>query len=347
MSSQSTDRRRFLTSGTLGVGSVALAWLLKQDGLLAEPSRPELEPQHFDLRPKKPPLPAQAKAMISLFMQGGPSHLDLFDPKPTLVRLNGTNYAAGDIKPDSVKEASSELLASPWKFERRGQCGMEISELLPHVGEVVDDITLIRSMYTGVNNHEPSIYSLNTGRSVPGRPALGSWLTYGLGSESQDLPAFVVLTDPAGSPVLGPSNWSNAWLPAMYQGTVVRPREPRIANLDPPARLKGRPQKRYLAYLAELNRQHYESHSRESELEARIASYELAARMQTAAKSASTSARRPRPPANCTAWTTRSRKIMARVPDCPAAHRTGSPLRSDLHQKPVLGSSWPDSQGPA
>ncbi len=223
--------------------------------------------------------------MISLFMQGGPSHLDLFDPKPTLTRLNGTNFT-GEIRYDSLKEASAEILASPWKFEKRGQSGMEVSELLPHIGQIVDDITLIRSMHTGVNNHEQSIYALNSGRPVPGRPALGSWLTYGLGSESQDLPAFVVLTDPDGLPVVGPSQWSNAWLPPMFQGTVVRPREPRISNLDPPPRLKGRPQERYLQYLAELNREHLELHSRENELEARIASYELAARMQTAAKAA-------------------------------------------------------------
>jgi hypothetical protein len=163
---------------------------------------------------------------------------------------------------------------------------MELSELLPHLGHVADDITLIRSMRTGVNNHGQSIYSLHNGRITGGRPVLGSWLTYALGSESQDLPAFVVLTDPGGLPVLGTDCWSNGWLPSLYQGTVVRPREPRILNLDPPPRLDGLPQERYLEFLHEINERHAAEHPGESDLTARIASYELAARMQTAAKEA-------------------------------------------------------------
>jgi hypothetical protein len=179
-----------------------------------------------------------------------------------------------------------KLLASPWKFAKHGQSGTAVSELLPHLAKIVDDITVIRSMHTGVNNHGQSIQALNTGRIFSGRPALGSWMTYGLGSENQNLPAFVVLTDPEGLPVEGVTNWSNGWLPSLYQGTVVRPREPRILNLDPPPQLKGAPQQRNLAYLERLNRQHLERHPGELDLEARIASYELAARMQTAAKEA-------------------------------------------------------------
>ncbi|MCX6883266.1 MAG: DUF1501 domain-containing protein, partial [Verrucomicrobia bacterium] len=136
------------------------------------------------------------------------------------------------------------------------------------------------SMTTGVNNHGESLYALNTGRTQAGRPSLGSWLTYGLGCETQDLPAYVVLTDAGGLPVLGTHNWSNGWLPALYQGTVVRSREPRILNLDPPPHLKGLPQERYLEYVAKLNREHLAKHPGETDLEARIASYELAARMQ-------------------------------------------------------------------
>ena len=163
---------------------------------------------------------------------------------------------------------------------------MELSELLPQLGTIADDITLIRSMHTGVNNHDQSIRALNTGRILPGRPALGSWLTYGLGSESQNLPAFVVLNDPAGPPIEGVNNWSNGWLPSFFQGTVIRTREPRILNLEPPAHLKGDVQERYLDYLQGLNHQHLLRHPGELDLEARIASYELAARMQLAATEA-------------------------------------------------------------
>jgi hypothetical protein len=279
------SRRRFLTANTFGVGGVALAWLLHRDGLLAEPARPDLERRNYDLLPRPPQHPPRATAMISLFMQGGPSHLDLFDPKPLLTKFDGTKFQ-GDIKYDNAAQASATLLGSPWKFAPRGRCGTEISALLPHLAEIVDDVTLIRSMHTGVNNHGQSIFALNGGRPVAGRPALGSWLTYGLGSESQDLPAFVVLTDPEGLPVEGVANWSNGWLPSLYQGTVVRPREPRILNLDPPESLRGAAQERELAYLRRLNQEHLEQHPGELDLEARMAGYELAARMQTAAREA-------------------------------------------------------------
>jgi uncharacterized protein (DUF1501 family) len=141
-------------------------------------------------------------------------------------------------------------------------------------------------MHTGVNNHGQAIFALNSGRITAGRPALGSWLTYGLGTESQELPAYVVLTDPGGLPVEGVHNWSNGWLPALYQGTVVRPREPRILNLDPPEYMTDDAQGRYLAMLEKMNRRHLEQHSGELDLDARIASYQLAAHMQTAAKEA-------------------------------------------------------------
>src|SRR5438876_1998293 len=280
-----STRRHFLATNALGLGSVALAWLLNEDRLLAEPSRPELEPHKFDLTSKPPHQPPRARAMISLFMQGGPSHLDLLDPKPGMGKYDGKTFP-GTIKYDNAAQASARVLASPWKFAKHGRCGTEVSELLPHLAGVVDDITVIRSMHTGVNNHGQSIFALNNGRTQAGRPCLGSWMTYGLGSESQNLPAFVVLTDPDGLPVEGVQNWSNGWLPSLFQGTVVRPREPRILNLDPPVHLKGDAQKRNLAYLERLNRQHLERHPGESDLEARIASYELAARMQTAAKEA-------------------------------------------------------------
>ena len=223
--------------------------------------------------------------MISLFMQGGPSHIDLFDPKPELSRRDGISYT-GDIKYDNAGQASPRLFGSPWKFARQGDCGMELSELLPGLAGVADDICLVRSMQTAVNNHGQSINAMNTGRITAGRPVVGSWLTYALGSESDELPAYCVLTDPGGVPVLGIDNWSNGWLPSLYQGTVIRPREPRIANLDPPPRLEGKVQERYLGYLDRINRRHLAEHPGEHDLAARIASYELAARMQSAAKEA-------------------------------------------------------------
>lgn len=278
-------RRHFLQASAFSLSSVALTWLLKQDGLRAAPPQPPLVKPTYDLLPKQPPRPAQARAMISLFMQGGPSHLDLFDPKPELQKRHLTKFP-GEIKYDNAAESSAKLFGSPWKFAKHGECGMDLSELVPNLATVADDITLVRSMHTGVNNHGQSLYALNSGRVNPGRPAIGSWLTYGLGTESQDLPAYVVLTDPGGLPVLGTDMWSQGWLPSLYQGTVVRPKEPRILNLDAPAHLAGEPQQKFLTYLSQLNQQHLAARPGETDLSARIASYELAARMQTAAKEA-------------------------------------------------------------
>jgi hypothetical protein len=278
-------RRQFLASSGFGFGTVALTWMLGQERLLAESSRPELERRKFDLLPKKPHFQPRAKAMISMFMQGGPSHIDLFDPKPALDKLDGQKFP-GEVKYDNAAQASPRVLACPWKFKQHGQCGTEVSELLPHFAGIVDDVCLIRSMHTGVNNHGQSIFALQNGRIQSGRPVIGSWLTYALGCESQNLPAFVALTDPRGLPVEGVQNWSNGWLPSLFQGTAVRAREPRILNLDAPAHLRGTAQENYLGMLDQLNQQHLAQHPGELDLEARIASYELAAKMQLAAKEA-------------------------------------------------------------
>ncbi len=262
-----------------------MSWLLGQGRAQAKPAKPELDRPHFTLQPKLPQREPRARAMISLWMQGGPSQVDLFDPKPELQRLDGQPFP-GDIKFDNAAQASSKILGSPWKFAPHGASGMELSELLPHTASIVDDICLIRSMSTGVNNHGQAIRALNTGRVLDGQPSLGSWLTYGLGTESQNLPAYIALIDPGQLPVLGVENWANGWLPSLFQGTVVRPREPRILNLAPPERFAGEVQRRYLDYLGQLNREHLTAHAGELDLEARIASFELAARMQTAAAEA-------------------------------------------------------------
>jgi hypothetical protein len=224
--------------------------------------------------------------MISLFMHGGPSHVDLLDPKPGLTAHHGQEYS-GDIVYSFVNRANKKLFGSPWKFARHGKCGTEVSELLPHTGGIVDDLCVIRSMHTGHNGHEVSIRFFHGGiAGVTGRPTMGSWIVYGLGSESQNLPAYMVLSDPAGHPVDGTHNWSSGFMPPLYQGTVLRPQEPRILNLDPPPNLRGAPQRQNLDFLAELNRRHLRAHPGEVDLEVRIASYELAAAMQTAAKEA-------------------------------------------------------------
>ena len=276
------SRRHFLSS-SYGMGTIALATLLQQEGLLANSEL--LKGAHYDMKPKPPPGFGKAKAMISMFMQGGPSHIDLFEPKPELVKLDGKNFP-GEVKYDDAAGASREVMGPQWKFKKHGQSGIEMSELVPYMGSIADEMTLIRSMRTGVNNHGQSIYALINGTITGGRPTLGSWLTYGLGSENQNLPAFVALTDPRGLPVLGVDNFSNGWLPSLYQGTVIRPKEPRILNLDAPMSLKGEAQQRYLNFVQKLNQEHASARPGESDLEARIQSFELAARMQTSAKEA-------------------------------------------------------------
>ena len=278
-----SSRRHFLAQNAMGIGGVALTWLLQREGLRAKPVKPEFAAH--DLLPKRPPHEPRAKAMISLFMQGGPSQMDLCDPKPMLDEWAGRDIPV-KLKYDDAAGASAQVLPSSWKFNRHGQSGMDFSELLPGFGEIADELCLIRSMHTGVNNHGQSIHALNSGRTVSGRASLGSWLTYGLGTESQNLPAYLVLRDPASLPVEGTWNWSSGWLPGLYQGTVVRAREPRILNLEAPANLRGGGQRNYLDFLGNLNRKHSASHPGELDLEARIASFELAARMQTSASDA-------------------------------------------------------------
>jgi hypothetical protein len=280
------NRREFLSTNAFGIGAFALAQLLQQDHLLAEtPSKPG-ENLPLDLRPRQPHFAPKAKAMISLFMHGGPSHVDLFDPKPELTAKSGTEYG-GEIVYSFVNRANKKLFGSPWKFSQHGECGTEVSELLPHTAKIVDDICLLRSMHTGHNGHEVSIRYFHGGiAGVTGRPTMGSWMVYGLGSESQELPAYMVLADPGGHPVDGTHNWSSGFMPALYQGTVLRAQEPRILNLDAPTHLKGKLQEQNLSFLNELNKLHAQRHPGEAELESRIASYELAAAMQTAAKEA-------------------------------------------------------------
>lgn len=219
-------------------------------------------------------------------MHGGPSHVDLLDPKPNLSKFSGTDYQ-GDVHFSFVNRASKKLFGTPWKFSKHGRSGTEISELLPYTARVADDICVIRSMQTGHNGHEVSIRYFHGGiAGVTGRPTLGSWMVYGLGSESRDLPAYLVLSDPGGHPVDGTHNWSSGFMPSLYQGTVLRPKEPRIPFLDRPTGVSVAVQRRNLGLLAEMNKRHASEYSAEPDLNSRIASYELAARMQLSASDA-------------------------------------------------------------
>ena len=299
-----------------GIGAFALAHLLAA-GRPARRGRPAKPGENLplDLQARAAALRPEGEGDDLAVHARRAVHVDLFDPKPELTKHHGKDYP-GDVVYSFVNRASKKLFGSPWKFAKHGQCGTEVSELLPHTAGIVDDICVIRSMHTGHNGHEVSIRYFHGGiAGVTGRPTLGSWLVYGLGSESQNLPAYMVLSDPGGHPVDGTHNWSSGFLPPLYQGTVLRPQEPRILNLDPPPHLRGdaaaaEPRLPRASSTAGTSR----AHPGEADLEARIASYELAAAMQTAAKEALDVSQEPeRDPASCTASTGPRRASTARA----------------------------------
>lgn len=225
----------------------------------------------------------QAKAVIQLYMHGGPSHVDLLDPKPMLNRFDGTP------PPDEVADdenRTKNLFGSPFRFHRCGQSGLEFSEIQPFVSRHADDIAVIRSMFTEHRNHEQAIWMAQTGLTTVGRPTLGAWLAYGLGSENRNLPAFVALPDPGGPSVDGVRNWSSGWLPPQYQGTVFRETGDAVLNLRPKQPRPPAIEQARSRLLASLNKRHLTERPGELELEARIESFELAGRMQLAATDA-------------------------------------------------------------
>ena len=262
-------RRAFLGRYAGCLGSLALADLIAGEARATDPlaARP---PGH---RPT-------AKAVICLFQHGGPSQMDLFDPKPELTKRHGQPYA-GELEVHFHTQVG-KLLASPFQFAKRGASGIEMSELLPHTAAVADELTLVRSMTTESVDHEAALRIIHSGKTFPGRPVWGSWVLYGLGSVRRDLPAYVVLGDPGGLPVDGPNNWSAGFLPAVYQATPFRASGSPVANLTPPPGLPEVARRNQLAFLGELNRLHLQQHGPNGELEARIGDYERAARMQTA-----------------------------------------------------------------
>jgi hypothetical protein len=277
------SRRELLLRAGGGLAGMAFLQLLADDGLLADsPAEKSPGPQTgYNLLPKPPHFPGKAKNVICLFQQGGPSQMDLFDPKPALEKYDGQKYP-GDIEIFGT-DKTGIVLRSPFKFAKHGQSGAELSELLPHLAEVVDDLAIVRSCHTEHNNHIPAQLMFNTGRIFGGRPSIGSWLCYGLGTENQSLPAYVALPDPASFPVDDARNWTCGWLPPLYQGTMMQAGANPVVDLNLPARISREQQRRNLDLLAKLNTEHLKKHPAEGELAARISNYELAARMQTAA----------------------------------------------------------------
>jgi hypothetical protein len=277
------SRREFLTRSGAGFGAMALAYLLGA-GKARATTAPPINP----LLPKPGHHKPTAKNVIFLFMEGGPSHLDLFDPKPLLNDLAGKPLPASFGKVfTAMGESGSPLLACKRTWKRHGQSGIWVSDWLPHTAGIVDDIAVIRSCIGDGVNHSGGVCQMNTGSILAGRPSLGAWTTYGLGTENQNLPAFVVMTDTAAQPFNGPRNWGAGFMPAVYQGTKLQPAstEP-FANLHTPASVGDQRQREKLALLDQLNRRHAEARPDITELEARIASYELAFHMQAQAPEA-------------------------------------------------------------
>jgi hypothetical protein len=236
------------------------------------------------MAPREPHFPAKAKSVISIFCYGGVSHIDTFDPKPYLVKHAGETIPGKSITPSQGTPGG--LMPSLWETRKHGQCGMDVSTLFPHVAKHVDKLALIRSMYSKSNDHAPALYQMNTGFIQTGYPSMGSWLTYGLGTENQNLPAFVVFTDPRGGPIGGSPNWGNGFMPAAYQGTQFRATGDPIVDLKPPKDMTPDRQRRWLELVRKLNEEHLAKNPQDNELSARIASYELAYRMQTEASEA-------------------------------------------------------------
>ena len=254
-----------------GFASLALADLLANDARAASPLT--AKPSHFR---------AKAKHCVFLFMNGGPSQVDTFDPKPALSKFNGTPYT-GDAKVGSNGRAVGHLMQSPFEFQAHGQSGLPISSLFPNIARFADDLCVIRSMHADTAAHASGCLQMNTGSIFIGKPSLGAWLNYGLGSVNQNLPGYVVMTDPQGGPIGSASNWTAGYMPAAYQGTLFRSGTSPLLDLATPAGTSASTQRRSLNLLKTLNEEHLKMRPEDTELAARIESYELAYRMQSEA----------------------------------------------------------------
>jgi hypothetical protein len=267
-------RRDFLYGLGTGLGSVAFSALLA-----AEVRGASGASSPSPLTPKPGHVPAQAQACIFLMMEGGPSHIDTFDPKPKLAALHLKEFVRNDAKQSSMSAGKRYLVQSPFRFRKVGESGADMAVNWEHLAGVADDLCFYRGCQVDSVNHPTAMYQMNTGSRFGGDPAIGAWVTYGLGSENQDLPGFIVLPE-VSYPQGGAPNWSNGFLPAQYQGTPLRPQGSPILDLKPPPEITREHQRRDLDLLAELNREHLTRHPGRDDLAARMESYELAFRMQ-------------------------------------------------------------------
>ena len=270
-------RREFLWEAGAGFTGVALAGLMGMD---AHRVRADSAPGFVNpLAPRRPHRPGRAKSVIFLFMYGGPSHVDTFDYKPGLAALDGKTIAVKTFGRGGKKN-EGRVVGPKWRFQQYGQCGKHVSDLFPHLATCVDDIAFLHSMTADSPIHGSAMLQMNTGKILSGSPCLGSWVNYGLGSISENLPGFAVMLDPIGGPISGAKNWSSGYMPASYQGTVLRSAGDPILDLQRPADLTGPMQRQVLDSLREYNSEHAALHPDNSNLAARIASYELAFNMQ-------------------------------------------------------------------
>jgi hypothetical protein len=274
-------RRELLARAGGGLGLLALESLLREESLRADGARDPLSPRTAHFRPR-------AGAVIWIFINGGPSHVDTWDYKPELEKRDGQTLAGFNKFTGFFANEVGGLMKSPFQFAQHGECGKWVSEIFPNLARHVDQMAFIHSGWTESNNHSPALFMMNSGETRMGYPCVGSWVTYGLGSESRNLPAFCVMSDPLGRglPKGHSQNWGAGFLPSVYQGTYLKPAGVPIDNMVPPPELGGDPQRRQLDLVSELNRRHLEENGQDKELAARIESFELAYRMQAAAPEA-------------------------------------------------------------
>ncbi len=281
------SRRDFLTRTGSGFGMMALACLLEQDGVRADP-RPENRPAGNPLAAKPGSFPAKAKSVIWLFMNGGQSQVDTWDYKPDLAKHDNQELKGFDKDTGFFTDQVGPIMKSPFKFAQHGKSGSWASDIFPNIAKHVDDMAFIHSCHTETNNHSPALFTINSGMSRMGFPSVGAWVTYGLGSESRNLPGFVVMYDTLGRgfPKGYAQNWSAGFLPGVFQGTALNAQGAPINNLERPAVMTDAQQRRQLDLLAKLNRKHMTASDNDPALAARIESFELAYRMQMAAPEA-------------------------------------------------------------
>jgi hypothetical protein len=273
-------RREFLWQAGAGFTGLALTALLEQDGFFARHARAASAGNQNPLAPRPPHFSARAKSCIFLFMYGGPSQVDTWDYKPELQRRNGQTVQI-EMRRHSVQRQT--LLASRRRFRQCGQSGLWCSDAFPHIAQHMDELCVLKSLYADTFAHGSAMIQMNTGRIIQGHPSLGSWLGYGLGTENQNLPAYVVMLDPRGGPISGAANWSSGFMPAAYQGTHLRNQGDPILDLSPPAGVGRDLQRDQIDTINALNARHLEDRPGYSELQARIASYELAFQLQRTA----------------------------------------------------------------